>query len=163
MSDICTPKTSPQILYETCLEYYGKDVSLDQTIPNEVQCAEAVSFILEKAGFDRPGRNSDIPDKGIPGTWTLYQFLKNNPLFRPWMNEDNADGIPAGVIIISPAGTSSLTPPYPHGHVGITGKNGEIFSNDSSSGLFLTLFDMAGWEYFFEKKRGLKTFLFEPL
>lgn len=157
----CTPKSSTRILYETCLEYYGQDISLDQSIPNEVQCAEAVSFIMEKAGLDRPGAMTDLPDKGIAGTWTLWQFLKNNPLFKQWTNEEEVDGHPEGLIIISPAGTSSLG--YPHGHVGITGKNGEIFSNDSNSGLFITNYDQYDWTNFFEKKRGLQTFFFEPI
>jgi hypothetical protein len=55
--------TSTQVtIYNNLLHYFETHCTLNNSVPAEVGCAEAVSFILQKSG---------IPLTGIAGTATL--------------------------------------------------------------------------------------------
>lgn len=154
----CMPKTGLDAIYEVAKSCLNKQITLDPNIPHELGCAEAVSYVLKKAGYDVPGSIlTDLPDKGIPGTGTMYEWLKRNPLFKEIFLEGCGATPPVGSIIISPAGHS--TKGYPHGHVGIVAKWG-ILSNDSNTGLFLEFYDLESWHKFFGVVRGLPTYFF---
>lgn len=149
----CEVSTPYQKIYDKAKSCIGQDISLDQTIPNDVQCAEAVSYILKACQYD-------IPRKGIAGTGTLYAWLHNNPLFKETRDFNQMEIPKYGSIIISPAGTSKIG--YPHGHTGIVAKYG-VLSNDSDTGLFLEKYTLKTWMQFFGEVRGLETYFFEPL
>jgi hypothetical protein len=88
---------------------------LDNSIPAEVGCAEAVSFILQKSGV------GGLPLTGIPGTATLYEWLLHNPAFKRIYAPE------PGAIIISPTGygTGRIS-----GHTGFLGKFGKYYPGD---------------------------------
>lgn len=144
-----------QKVYDTLLRYFGTHCTLNPSIPAEVGCAEAASFVLQKAGV------KGLPTTGISGTATLYEWLKSNPHFlRVYAPE-------AGAIIISPTGygNGSVT-----GHVGFLGYKGHVFpgdfgivSNDSQTGLLLELWNLTNWRKNYGVVGGLPIAFFRPL
>lgn len=151
MPPTCTQQTSLERIYETAKAALNTQLTLDPSIPAELGCAEAVSTILKRCEYD-------IPANGIPGTATLYAWLKNNPLFRELVDYQEAPK--PGTIIISPAGTSSVG--FPHGHVGIVARFG-VLANDSNTGLFRENYTLQTWQQFFGGIRKLQTFYFEAV
>ena len=128
LSNAATPTNQPTFhssnIYKIAKDCLGKHITEDPNVDPNLGCAEAVSYVLEQAGYD-------LGSLGIEGTSELYTWLQNH--FTQVVNPL------AGDIIISPTGTS--TTGSPHGHVGIVAKYG-ILSNSSSSGLFLENFDL---------------------
>lgn len=136
-------------IYNSAKKALGKHITLNEMVPHDVGCAEAVSYVLKDAGFA-------MPKLGIPGTANLYQWLKNSPNFK---QRFIGDAIP-GSIIISPTGTSALN--SPHGHTGIVGKYG-ILSNDSATGLFLEFWNLDKWKRYYNQQLAFPVFIFIPL
>lgn len=141
-----------QKIYDTAVANYEKHCTLNPAIPQDVGCAEAVSFILQKAGV------ADIPKLGISGTATLYQWLLKNPHFT------RIEGPQAGAIIVSPTGYGNGTIP---GHTGIVGALGKVYpndwgivSNDSQTGLLLEYWNMARWKKYYAQFGGLPVAFF---
>lgn len=132
-------------IYTLAKNSLGKHITLDSDIPNEVGCAEAISYILNLAGI------AGIPQQGFAGTFDLYTWLKNNPDFTLQTAPS------AGAIIISPTGTSTLN--SPHGHVGICGEFG-ILSNDSNTGLFLEVWTVEKWQEYYAGVLGFPIYYF---
>jgi hypothetical protein len=122
-----------------CLE---KHITLDPSVPGELGCAEAVSYVLKQAGYI-------LPEEGIAGTAALYVWLQQH--FTPVSVPQYGD------VIISPSGMS--TKGSPHGHTGIVAKYG-ILSNDSDSGLFLEKYTLASWATYFHTTEGFPVFYF---
>ena len=60
--------TTDPVLYTIAKACIGKHLTLDPTVPQEVGCAEAISYILWKAGLP-------IPAKGIAGTAALEAWV----------------------------------------------------------------------------------------
>lgn len=123
---------------KACLE---RHVTLNNNVPSEVGCAEAVSYILQKAGVQ------GIPVNGIAGTATLYEWLTNNKAFT------RVYAPTQGAIIVSPTGYGNGTIP---GHTGIIGIKGLMYpndfgivSNDSQTGLVLELWDLTRWNKYY--------------
>lgn len=147
MPEICETTHSPNSLkiYEVAKSCYGKDISIDQSIPNNVQCSAAVSFILNKVpcGF---------PASGFADTFELDAWLAQSQDFKevPFAEADYGD------VIVSPRNGPV------HGHCGIIAKYG-ILSNDSATGLFLEFFSEASWKEYFGMLRGLEIHIYRAV
>lgn len=125
-------------VYNVAKASLGKHISLNDAVPHDVGCAEAISYVLQKAGIQ------DIPSAGIAGTATLYQFLSTNKQFLRLSSPEK------GAIIISPTGSGNG---LVEGHTGILGGwslmywgDYGICSNNSDSGLFLELWSLRRWK-----------------
>lgn len=135
-------------LYEVSKSLLGKRLTLDKSVPINLGCAQAVSYVLKQAGYK-------IPKGGISGTYTLYEWLEEN--FK------ELDEPEKGCVVISPTTVSV-------GHAGLCGqfdymyyKDYAIMSNNSSTGLFDTHWSMKEWEKYYEGKQKLKTYYFRPI
>ncbi len=144
-----------QKIYDNLLEYLETHCTLNNAIPAEEGCAEAVSFILQKSGV------AGLPNTGIAGTASLYQWLLSNPAFKRVYEPE------PGAIIISPTGygNGSIS-----GHTGFLGKYGKMYhndwgivSNDSNTGLLLELWDLSRWEKYYGQQGGLPVAFFRAL
>lgn len=109
-------------LLEKAIEKIGHEVSPTDLAPDEFGCAEGVSNIIRMVEPSFPV---------ITGTWTLWQTLKNSPLFKEIK-------VPApGCVVIYPTGApGGGKNGIANGHVGIVGKGGAVMSNDSNDGLW---------------------------
>lgn len=129
-------------------------MTLNNAVPAEVGCAEAVSAVLSLAGVS-------VPAEGIAGTASLYEWLVTNPHF------EKIDEFEQGAIIVSPTGFGNGTI---EGHTGIVGGFGVQFpndwgicSNDSASGKFLETWSGQRWESYYQKAGGLPIYLFRAI
>lgn len=128
-------------IYQIAKSLLGHHITLDQTVPPDLGCAEAVSYILKEAGI------VGIPVKGFASTALLEQFLLSSDQFELVASPSG------GAVIISPSGQSSIG--YPHGHVGICGEVEQgIMSNDSDTGLFLEKWSVPSWKETYGEKLG---------
>lgn len=141
-------------LYEEAKECLGHHITLNEAVPDEVGCAESVSYILTRVG---------IPDgnQGIAGTAQLYDWLRTNPKFLRIYEPE------AGAVIVSPTGFGNGTI---EGHTGVFGKfnvafpdDWGIMSNDSASGLFKELWNWTRWQAYYGKTGGLPLAIFRVL
>jgi len=137
-------------VYNAAKKCLGVHITLDPTVPPDVGCAEAVSFVLKKAGVQ------NIPPKGFAGTADLYHFLSD---FQPqfWFKSDSP--LP-GDVIISPTGSPNTA--FLHGHVGILGLHG-ILSNNSDTGLFDEHITLAAWNDFYKVRGGFPVYFFRRI
>lgn len=132
-----TVKSSSQKLYDIALSLKGQYLTLDTTVPKELNCAETMSVILQASGYA-------MPKKGYAGTVAIHEWLKNN------CDELNSADAGVGDIIIS------ITQGSIHGHVGILGHDA-ILSNDSQTGTLESDWSLSGWLGFYQKDQGLVT------
>lgn len=139
-----TMKNMNQQIYEEAKSCLRKHITLDPSVPPDVGCAEAVSYVLKLAGV------RGFPTTGIAGTSVLYSWLK--------ANATEVKTPVAGNIIISPTGMSSIN--SPHGHVGIVANFG-VLSNDSDSGLFMEKYTLETWAQYFGEVEGFPVIYFE--
>ena len=109
----------------------GKDLS--SIAPNSLGCAETISRVIHE---DEPL----FPI--ITGTATLLTVLKSKP---NWIEIDKPE---IGSIIISPTGYGKDR--FAHGHCGIIGEKGIIYSNNSITGLFDDHLTLNGWKVLFK-------------
>lgn len=133
----------------------SEHLTLNNNVPPEVGCAEAVSTVLLKAGI------KGVPVTGFAGTAVLYNWLRTNPQFVQITNPE------AGAIIVSPTGAGNGKIP---GHTGIVGAFGVsyasdwgICSNDSNSGLFLELWNIQKWIQYYAQYGGLPMYYFRAV
>lgn len=143
--------TFPPGLYNAAKKSLGKHMTLNEAVPDEVGCAEAVSAVLALIGI------SDGP-KGIAGTAALYSWLESNPRFEKIESPEE------GAIIISPTGTGNDTIP---GHTGVVAaydlafsEDWGIMSNDSASGKFMELWSLSRWDKYYGGVGALPTYFF---
>jgi hypothetical protein len=87
----------------------GKHITLNNNVPNEIGCAEAVSYVLEHAGI------ANLPTAGYAGTADLYRSLLANPQFMLIEQPEQ------GAIIVSPTGFGNGPMLQPKNR---TGRNG---------------------------------------
>lgn len=127
--------TESMTLYTTALNLKGQYLTLDSTVPKGFNCAETVSYLLKKCGYD-------MPEKGYAGTIALNGWLEKNC--------DEVSAVTVGDIIIS------VTKGANHGHVGIQGYQA-ILSNDSQTGTLESYWSLQAWLLFYEKQKGLVT------
>lgn len=132
------PVKKSQLLYDKSKSLIGKHLTLDDSVPKDVGCAQAISYVLKEAGYP-------IPKGGISGTASMADWLKNNcdEVFLP----------EKGDIIISISFTGV---PNFRGHVGVVGVS-QIMSNNSDTGLWDTQWTYQGWIDYYQKKGRLKT------
>lgn len=143
---MATAVTMGQKIYTEAAACLNRHITLDATVPSDLGCAEAVTYVLKNAGVQ------NIPDTGIPGTAALYQFFITNPtMFTRVLAAEPGD------IVISPTGQSTLG--VAHGHTGIVADYG-ILSNDSDSGLFLEKYTETTWARYFGVANGFPIYYF---
>lgn len=149
-----TVSTTAQLIYQKAAQSLGKHMTLDDTIPHEVGCAEAVSAVLALAGISNGA-------KGIAGTATLYAWLSVNPKFQRIETPE------PGAILVSPtgAGNGLIT-----GHTGIFGALGKMYpgdwgimSNDSATGLFMERWSYNRWKAYYNAQGGLPIYIYRAL
>lgn len=115
-------------IYQTSLSLLGTDVTPEDIIPDEFDCADTICVILKKAGFDIGN---------YPLTTDLYHKLMVAPMWRKTL-------IPLrGDVVISPSGMGNGM--LPHGHVGIVGRGEKIMSNSSATGKFEQNYTLSSW------------------
>lgn len=129
-------------IYTAAAKCYEKHITLDPSVPFDLGCAEAVSYVLKVSGIV-------FPTEGIAGTAALYTWLQQHFILV-------VNPLP-GDVVISPTGFSSKN--SPHGHTGIVAKYG-ILSNDSDTGLFLEKYTIASWHQYFGVTEGFPVFYF---
>lgn len=127
----------PDKIYTAAKTAMGTHITLNPAVPDELGCAEAVSFVLKQAGIE-------VPQLGFAGTYDLWRWLENSKLFN------RTDHPTKGGIVIAPTGTSTKGASE-HGHIGVTMMYG-ICSNNSSTGLFEENYSFAGWEASFSAR-----------
>lgn len=135
--------TSTNKIYLEAKACLDKHITLDPSVPPDLGCAEAVSFVLKNAGVQ------NLPTNGYAGTHDLYIWLKNH--------STQVTTPQAGDVIISPTGTSTIN--SPHGHTGIVALYG-ILSNDSDTGLFMEKYTLDTWNKYFHGVEGFPVYYF---
>lgn len=132
-------KTKGQILYETAVKCLGRDLTPDDTIPDEVDCAETTNAVYKQAFGVEIG--------GGASTNAMYKaLLANTALFK------RVTAPLPGDIVISPTGYGNGN--LSNGHVGIIGVDGAIMSNSSSTGRFSQNFTQESWRQRYVDKGG---------
>jgi uncharacterized protein YycO len=132
-------------IYLTAYSNLEKDVTPNDEVPDEVDCADTVSTILKMAGY---------PIGNIVSTTEMYKYLLDKPA------EWELVSIPSrGCVIISPTGYGNGK--MIHGHVGIMGEDGKIMSNNSYNGLLQTGYNVDTWKIRYVDKGGFPIFFFK--
>lgn len=139
-------------LYTLAKAALGTHITLDPTVPAEVGCAEATSYLLWKLGLS-------IPAKGIAGTAALEAWVIASGLFT----KRTAPG--AGFLIFSSTGTGNGSV---EGHTGVMAKfnlqfpnDWGILSNNSNNGLYMEVWSLAAWVANYVTKGGLELNYYE--
>lgn len=115
----------------------GKDFNNNY---NELGCAQSINNIfLACLGYEVGGG---------PSTAAMLKAVVVNPNFQEVSTSESR----AGDIILSATGTGNGN--LAHGHVGILGENGVIYSNDSSKDQFLANYTAERWKNYFTIKGG---------
>lgn len=149
LTSIVNMLTNRKTILDVCREALGTDVTPDDVVDDTVACAATVTTLLKKVYPDTPI---------IPGTYTLYAWLKNpaNGFVRV------TDPAP-GDIIISPTGMGN---PGTIGHVGILLNDELIASNDSgivnqaNRGKFLQNHTLQSWHDRYASKQGMPVLIY---
>lgn len=115
-------------IYQIAVAYLGTDVTPEDIVPDEYDCADTVCVLLKKAGFGIGN---------FPLTTDMFKVLSRSP---KWFR---AYSPLAGDIIISPTGWGNGA--ISNGHVGIMGIDGKIMSNTSSTGIFRENYTLISW------------------
>lgn len=127
-----------QQLYDIGYSHLGSHLTLDQSVPKEYGCAQALSSVLKEAGYD-------IPEKGISSTVDMNTWLE-----KTFIEVDKPD---VGDVIISVSYTGL---PGARGHCGIVGKR-SIMSNASDSGTWEAWWSLPAWLSFYKTEKKLVT------
>lgn len=129
-----------QAIYDAAYSCIGKDISLNQNVPNEVQCCQAVSYVLKKAGIK-------VPKGGIYGVKELEAYLRSSGFKEVQLYT-------VGAIITARRpieGYSDLA------HAGVCGKNW-IMSNDSANGHWAANYTANGWKRAFDNRGAVRRY-----
>lgn len=131
-------------IYFTATKHLGEPLALDRSVPKDVRCAQAVSWIIKEAG------HPDMPASGISTVNGLIAWMLEH------MQETHQ--YVTGAII-------TAHQPDPHNpnfaHAGVCFNYG-IGSNNSPDGLFLENYTKNHWEMFFTRNHGSITRYFIP-
>lgn len=131
-------------LYDIALPLKGQHLTLNDTVPKGLGCAQCLSKILTIAGYK-------VGSKGISGTATLYIWLQAN--FISVTTPQKGD------VVLSVTGTGRAGS---RGHVGIYDGVARILSNDSASGLLQDYWTLSGWVAHYETDLQMVTHYFRP-
>ncbi len=131
-------------LYNLSKSYIGKYLTLNPTVPKNVNCCQAMSFVLKSAGYN-------IPKNGISGTWDMKQWLDKNFV--------KIDTPKIGSIMIAVSGTGSK-PEY-RGHVFVYGNEASM-SNDSTTGLWKAHWLNKNAKHYYGKTLGMTLHYYDP-
>lgn len=130
----------------------GIDASPNDLAPDDLACAESVSTVINSVFSAFPI---------VTGTSTLLGKLIGYS--RPDGNWKEIDGPEPGAIIISATGTNTNPSVMPHGHTGICGENGVIYSNRSSSGTWDSYWNIDSWRKYYGIKGGYPVRFFKKI
>lgn len=123
--------TPSERIYEAAKKLLGKHLTLNNAVPKELGCAEAVSYVLKEAGYT-------VPKKGIEGVNALISYMVQNGFVEVEKPE-------VGCIITSHRASLS---DVNYAHTGVCMRYG-IASNDSQSGHFAENYSYSGWLNYF--------------
>lgn len=128
-------------LYLAAKAAVDTDVTPVDAVPDDVACAEVVSTLINKV----------VSFPIIHGTYTLYTYLgsKYQLVQTP---------LP-GDIIISPTGMASKKV-FNHGHVGVVGVGGIVYSNNSLNGKLQTHYTISTWKKRYQDTGGYPVYFF---
>lgn len=140
-----------QLVYQKASASLGKHMTLNEAVPHEVGCAEAVSAVLALAGISTGSH-------GIAGTASLDAWLASNANFE-------RIGMPeAGAIIVSATGTGNGSVEGHTGFFGLFNKQypGDwgVLSNDSATGLFMERWSWTRWQAYYKTVGGLNVHIY---
>jgi len=137
--------TPSEIVYSAAKNALGLHLTLNNNVPQEEWCAEAVSTILRQIGYP-------IPPQGIPNVNGLIS----------WMTKQGFKEVkaPQTGAIIAAHHTDVEVPLY--AHIGICLIHG-IGSNNSMTGKFDEYYSYASWRAYFEMKGGSVSRYFVPV
>ena len=140
-------------IYYKAKSFLGRHLTLDESVPKETGCAQAVSYVLKACGYD-------VGAKGISGTYELNEWLKKNAKV---VRESD---IMEGDIICSATGTGNGKI---RGHVGVIAKENLVYkndfgimSNDSQTGLWRVNWSYKQWCGYYKKYGALSTNIYRP-
>lgn len=129
-----------ELIYKTAAANLGRHLTLDEAVPAEVGCAEAVSWVLAKAGISDGA-------KGIAGTAALDAWLASSPLFTKIALPEE------GAILVSATGAGNGSV---EGHTGIFGRydveyhaDWGVLSNESATGRFMERWSWVRWQAYY--------------
>lgn len=144
LMSVCVPGQTDNSLkiYNAARSFLDKHITLDENVPHELGCAEALSMVLKSVNTPK------FPPMGFAGTYAFEVWLEAN--FK------KIDKPVPGAIIISP------TIGKKHGHIGVCGKYG-IMSNDSNTGLFLELWTIDKWIQNYKNILGLEVLYYQSI
>lgn len=130
-------------LYNTAKSLMGKHLSLNDSVPMNVGCAQALSFVLKQCGYP-------IPAQGLDGTIDMYHWLVQH--------FDEVNSPEAGDVIVSVTGTGNGSV---RGHTGVVALYG-ILSNESQTGLWKEDWTLPAWLIHYQTDGQLLTTYFRP-
>lgn len=142
-----TQISNSSIVYVRAKKLLGEHLTLNNEVPEDLGCAEAVSYILQNCGA------KNFPILGFAGTADLLLWLQNSPQFVEIFIYE------PGAIIISATGTGTG---IIHGHCGVLGNNGAM-SNNSANGLWQEKWTVEKWNAYFQDYGKMKTRIFRML
>lgn len=136
--------TPAERLYQSAKNALGTHRTLNEAVPPELGCAEALSSIIKDAGVQ------GIPAQGFAGTIAVSAWIKGNPQF------EKIDAPEAGAVIISTSEGAT------HGHCGVIAqydlqynKDWGVISNDSSTGTVREQWSYQNWLKYYRTTLGL--------
>jgi hypothetical protein len=142
-------ETMQEKFIKTCLDALDTDVTLQDTTPDFVACAETVSTLIKKVFTDFPI---------IVGTkeldWKLFSDKRFQRITIPEI----------GCIVVSPSKTDPKGAIITHGHTGAFITSERIASNNSlgvNKGKFTGNYSWEEWIKYFKETLGLKIYLYK--
>lgn len=132
-----------EALYELSKSLIGQHLTLNPTVPKELGCCQALSFVLNKFG-------SPIPKGGISGTASMKEWLDNNFTLIQSPRKGSI------VLYVTDTGITGS-----RGHVFIQGEY-QRMSNDSSTGLWKAHWDIKASQQYYEDTLKMKPCCYDP-
>lgn len=147
-------KLAPYPMWKQVLTYARLNVGVrihDNTVPQELACANTITGILETVDSTFFGGGNTV-DR-INGTYSMSDELTRNPRFARRYGKPQP-----GDILLNPTGKG-----YPGriGHVGIVDYYGYVLSNDSPTGKLKRGYTVDEWYLYFEKYCGIPTEIYQ--
>lgn len=143
ISQLTSNPTKLDNLYNTAKSLLNKHLTLDNSVPASVGCAQAMSYLLKKCGYH-------IPDYGISSTVVMYDWLTR------YFVEISSPQPGAAIIAVTGTGVAGS-----RGHVGIVGKE-SIMSNNSDNGLWMAHWTLPAWIQHYQNDLKMKVHFFIP-